>query len=167
MSDPFKDIKEFHAKFTHPDEKYEGGPRELPNDLALFRTGFMIEELAEYAQASGYTNIARSLNELHENIKRKSQWLIRRNEGGRDLEVQFDSLIDLTYVAVGTAHLHSVDFNEGWDRVHGANMKKTLAKSPEESKRGYRYDVVKPKDWRPADLYDLVSEPVAGDWRGK
>ncbi len=154
--DIFWDIQEFHRKFTHPDERYKGGPRELPDDIALFRIGFMVEELAEYAQASGFTNIARSLSDLHEHIKQKSRWVVKRLEV-TNLEVQFDSLIDLVYVAVGTAHLHSVDFDEGWRRVHAANMSKVLARSAEESKRGYRYDVIKPKNWTPPDLSDLVA----------
>lgn len=162
MSDMFDDIKAFHEKFTGLGEHRPAGPQELDDELALFRIGFMIEEVAEYAQSSGFTNISRSLNELHDNIKRKSRWLNRRNEGGRDLEIQFDSIIDLIYVALGTAFHHGVDFNEGWRRVHAANMRKVLAKSPEDSKRGYRFDVVKPKNWSPPDLSDLVL-PQAGD----
>lgn len=156
MSDMFYDIKEFHVKFTGLGEHQPAGPQELDDELALFRIGFMAEELAEYAQWSGFTNIARQLNELHEHIKNNSRYLCRRMEGGRNLEMQFDSLIDLAYVCLGTAYHHGVDFDEGWRRVHEANMKKVLAKSADESKRGYRFDVVKPKGWKPADLDDLV-----------
>lgn len=150
------DIAAFHQKFTGLGEHRPAGPQELDDELALFRIGFMVEELAEYAAHSGFAGIARTLNELHELIKSKSQWLCRRNEGGRDLEMQFDSLIDLVYVALGTAYHHGVDFDEGWRRVHAANMRKVLAKTAEDSKRGYRFDVVKPKSWRPPDLSDLV-----------
>lgn len=161
MSDPtppdyLQDIKEFHMKFTGLGEHRPTGPQELPDELALFRIGFMIEELAEYANNSGFVNIGQSLNELHDHIKNESRWLIKRNEGGRDLHEQFDGLIDLVYVAIGTAYHHGVDFDEGWRRVHEVNMQKVLAKSADESKRGYRFDVVKPKNWRPADLSDLV-----------
>lgn len=154
--DMVDDIRAFHDKFKGPDEPRPEGPQELPDELALFRLGFMIEELAEYAGSSGFVNIARSLNELHDHIKNKSHWLLKRNEGGRDLEVQFDSLIDLVYVALGTSFHHGVDFDEGWRRVHEANMKKVLARQPEDSKRGYKFDVVKPKGWIPPDLSDLV-----------
>lgn len=150
------DIKDFHKKFTGLGEHRPSGPQELEHELAMFRIGFMVEELAEYAIASGYTGIARQLNELHQNIKENNRWLTKRNEGGRNLEIQFDSLIDLVYVAIGTAYHHGVDFDEGWRRVHEANMNKVLAKSADESKRGYRFDVVKPKGWMPPDLSDLV-----------
>lgn len=149
----FTDIRDFHEKFGL---EYNGGPRELESDLALFRIGFMIEELAEYAQSSGFVNITRLLNDLHEEIKKQNRWVVGRIENGRDLEIQFDSLIDLVYVALGTAYFHGVDFDEGWRRVHSANMKKIRVERPEDSKRGSSFDVVKPRGWRPPDLSDLV-----------
>ncbi len=154
--DMTRDIADFHDKFTGLGEHRTVVPMELPDELALFRIGFMIEELAEYCNHSGFVNLGRSLNEMHEHIKQGSRWMLKRNEGGRNLEEQFDAMIDLVYVALGTSYHHGVDFDEGWRRVHGANMKKVLAKSQEDSKRGYRFDVVKPKGWKPADLSDLV-----------
>ena len=156
--DMTKDIADFHDKFRALGETIPGmlPPSELEDELALFRIGFMVEELAEYAANSGFVNIARSLNELHDRIKEKARWVVKRNEGGRNLHEQFDGLIDLVYVALGTAYHHGVDFDEGWRRVHEANMAKMLARSHEDSKRGYRFDVVKPKGWKPADLSDLV-----------
>jgi predicted HAD superfamily Cof-like phosphohydrolase len=149
----FEDICDFHEKFGL---EYEEGPRELEPNLGLFRLGFLIEEVAEYAQSSGYVNVARRLNELHEEIKKQNRWVVGRLEGGRDLEVQFDSLIDLVYVALGTAYLHGVDFDEGWRRVHAANMKKIRAERPGDSKRGSSFDVIKPSGWKAPDLSDLV-----------
>lgn len=149
----YQDVQDFHTKFKL---EYIDSPRELEPALGLFRLGFMIEELAEYAQSSGYTNIARSLNDMHEQIKNDSRWLIKRNEGGRDLEIQFDSLIDLVYVALGTSYLHGTDFDEGWKRVHAANMAKVRVQNITDSARKSMYDVVKPKDWMPPDLSDLV-----------
>lgn len=153
------DIAAFHTKF---ELSYGGYPRELQPDMALFRIGFMIEELAEYATSSGFDHIARLLNEAHENIKANNRWLTRRNEGGRNLELQFDSLIDLVYVALGTSYLHGFDFDEGWRRVHGANMAKERVDVPGNSKRASSFDVIKPKGWRPADLSDLVKEQPSG-----
>ena len=72
------------------------------------------------------------------------------------LEDKFDALIDLVYVALGTAYLHGFDFEEGWRRVHNANMKKVRAERQDESKRGTAFDVVKPEGWQPPDLSDLV-----------
>lgn len=72
------------------------------------------------------------------------------------LEDKFDALIDLVYVALGTAYLHGFDFEEGWKRVHAANMAKVRAQMADESKRGTKFDVVKPEGWTPPDLSDLV-----------
>ena len=46
-----------------------------------------------------------------------------------DLEEYFDGLIDLVYVALGAAYLAGLPFNEGFQRVHEANMTKIRAKS--------------------------------------
>lgn len=148
----YNDIVDFHTKF---ELHYEESPRELPEDIALFRIGFMIEEVAEYAQASGFTNIARALNDLHEHIKSNSRWIVGRNEV-RDIEKQFDSLIDLVYVALGSSHQHGFRFNEGWNRVHAANMAKIRVENVDDSTRKSKYDVVKPRGWKPPDLSDLV-----------
>lgn len=155
MSDQsyFQDIADFHMKFELSYD--QNNPRELPNDIALFRIGFMCEELAEYAQASGFVNIARSLNDLHEHIKENKRWVVNRLEM-RNVEVQFDSLIDLVYVALGTDYLHGFNFDKGWDIVHGANMKKIRVENIQDSKRGSKYDVVKPRGWKIPDLSHLV-----------
>jgi len=74
----------------------------------------------------------------------------------KTLEDAFDALIDIVYVALGTAYLFGFDFNEGWRRVHEANMRKVRAKSSKESKRGSSYDVIKPEGWQPPNLSDLT-----------
>lgn len=73
-----------------------------------------------------------------------------------DLEQYFDGLIDLVYVALGAAYLAGLPFDEGFRRVHEANMKKVRAARPEDSKRGSAYDIVKPSGWEPPVLDDLL-----------
>ena len=108
--------------------EYNEGPRQLPLELQEFRTNFLDEELQEYKDAV---------------------------ESG-DLEKAFDGLIDLVYVAVGTAYLHGFQFDEGWDRVQAANMAKVRAERADQSKRGTAYDVIKPEGWQAPDLSDFV-----------
>jgi predicted HAD superfamily Cof-like phosphohydrolase len=121
----FESIKEFHGKFDlwGPDR-----PAELSEELHIFRTKFMMEELEEYIDAY---------------------------EDG-NLEKQLDALVDLAYVVLGTAYLHGFDFNEAFRRVHEANLKKIRAVKDTDSLRGSTYDVVKPEGWSPPDLSDLV-----------
>lgn len=108
--------------------EYGGSPRALPMDLTAFRVGFLQEEFQEYCEAS--------------------------DDG--DLERMLDALVDLVYVALGTAYQHGFDFNEAWRRVHAANMAKVRVERASDSKRGSTYDVVKPAGWRAPDLSDLV-----------
>jgi len=78
---------------------------------------------------------------------------------GDDLVEQFDALIDLVYVALGTAYMMGLPFADGWSRVHEANMKKVRAESEFDprSKRMHKFDVVKPEGWVSPDLTDLCS----------
>lgn len=107
---------------------YQGPPRELKEELSKFRLDFMQEELFEYELAC---------------------------ERG-DLEGQFDALIDLVYVALGTAHMQGFPFPEGWALVHKANMSKKRVLTAEGSKRNSPYDVVKPQGWKAPDLWPIL-----------
>ena len=149
----FEEIRDFHTKF---ELSYEDGPRDLPDDMKLFRIGFMIEELAEYANASGFLRIGKSLEDIHEHIVEKSHWMLKKHDESVNLEVQFDSLIDLEYVLLGTSYLHGFRHNEGWNRVHAANMQKVLVENIEDSKRKSKYDIVKPRGWKAPVLKDLL-----------
>lgn len=114
--------------------EYNGPCRLLPRDIHDFRTGFMEEELMEYREAVA----------------------------NGDLEGALDALVDLTYVVMGTAHLHGFrKFDQAWNRVHHANMQKRRVLKPGESKRGNdKYDIVKPDGWKAPDLSDLVKTNV-------
>jgi len=133
MADLYKDIQEFHKKFKL---EYDGDPRELPHKLFNFRLAFMQEELNEYRDAYWFASA------------------VPKN-GKVDLEGQLDALVDLVYVAIGTAYMHGFDFNEAWRRVHEANMKKIRTQRISDSKRASEYDVVKPEGWTSPDLSDL------------
>lgn len=146
MTDVFRDIQDFHNRFGLT---YNGPPRHLPDHLGPFRTKFMGEELAEYI--SPYKSI-------QDEMKYRIEQMLKAQVGLEEppLEKQFDALIDLVYVAVGTAYLHGFDFNAGWERVHEANMQKVRARKESDSVRGSTYDVVKPPGWTAPDLSDLV-----------
>ena len=86
---------------------------------------------------------------------------IRASAINGNLEEYFDGLIDLIYVALGAAYLAGLPFNEGFKRVHEANMKKVRALSAMDSKRGSAYDIVKPPGWTAPTLSDLVRKEKA------
>ncbi len=78
-----------------------------------------------------------------------------------DLEQYFDGIIDLVYVALGAAYLAGLPFDEGFKRVHEANMKKVRAVTANDSKRGSTYDIVKPAGWQAPSLDDLLRKEKA------
>ena len=67
--------------------------------------------------------------------------------GASKPEDTIDALVDLVYVAMGTAYLHGFNWSEHWNEVHQANMRKQRASDASESKRGSQLDVVKPEGW--------------------
>lgn len=125
----FRNIHQFHQKFELQPQS-PTGPTTLTPELMAFRAKFMQEELDEYKKAAIEGN----------------------------LEDQLDALVDLVYVALGTAYLQRLPFNSAFARVHAANMKKIRALSEDESKRGSKYDVVKPAGWTPPSHADLIYE---------
>jgi len=120
------DIKAFHEKFGL--ENLDPEPKRLGTDEATFRIKFMQEELDEFAAAE--------------------------REG--NLEDMADALVDLVYVALGTAYLMGIPFDACWQEVQWANMRKVRAESAADSKRGSKFDVVKPEGWEAPDLRPLL-----------
>lgn len=144
---PVKDIREFHEKFGL---EYKGKSRVLVGELGEFRHKFMMEELVEYRAS----HIAAEQERLRAPSARDAA------NYAYHLESQLDALVDLVYVALGTAYLHgwSEEFEEAWRRVHAANMSKVRATRKEDSKRGSTFDVVKPPGWEPPSHIDLVED---------
>lgn len=126
----FEDVEEFNRRFGLPHSGDGHPPGHLEPDVLLYRIGFMLEELTEFAQAA-----ARG-----------------------DLAGMTDALVDLTYIALGTAAFKHLPFEEAWAEVHRANMAKepvTGADDPR-SPRGHRLDVVKPDGWTPPDIEAIL-----------
>jgi predicted HAD superfamily Cof-like phosphohydrolase len=94
-------------------------PTLLDPSTFLFRSKFMQEELNEF-------------NESH---------LLC------DLEGCADALVDLVYVAHGTALMMGIPWQKIWDEVQRANMSKVRATSEDQSKRKSTLDVIKPEGW--------------------
>lgn len=64
-----------------------------------------------------------------------------------------DALADLVYVALGTAHMMGIPFDEVFKVVHAANMQKMRGMT----KRGMVYDAVKPEGWvGPEEQIDAI-----------
>ena len=129
MTSNFTDVGDFHRKFGLPAFPSSTEPKPLDPELLQFRIRFLEEELDEFKRAS---------------------------EQGDPIE-QFDALLDLVYVAMGTAHLLGFPWQEGWDEVQRSNMAKVrAARDGSDSKRGSSWDVVKPAGWMPPNLKAIL-----------
>ncbi len=127
------DVGEFHEKFglrnTNDEMSYGPRPDYATKELMEFRLKFLEEELEEFRKAL---------------------------EAGDDAEMA-DALVDLIYVASGTAHLKGYPMVELWDDVQRANMEKQRAlEDGSNSKRGSSFDVVKPEGWRPPMTREIM-----------
>tara|TARA_R100001443_G_scaffold26720_2_gene40042 strand:+ start:195 stop:650 length:456 start_codon:yes stop_codon:yes gene_type:complete len=122
-----KDIDSFHKKFKFEKNNKVSIPDN--NELVNFRTSFLLEELTEYTQA----------------ITKK------------DTAAALDALVDIVYIALGTAWLFNLPFEKAWQEVQRANMSKIRTKS-KSKKRGTSFDVVKPKGWIPPDIEQIIEE---------
>lgn len=64
-----------------------------------------------------------------------------------------DALIDLAYVAKGTAVMMGLPWQELWDDVQRANM----AKQAGIGKRGHKVDLIKPAGWQGPRTMEILS----------
>lgn len=133
----FDDVGNFHRKFGLPRFGDVEPPQLLEPDVQVFRQRFMDEELEEFYIACEM----------------------------RDLPKAADALVDLVYVALGTAHMLRIPFDECWDAVQRANMAKERAKSAddERSTRKHRFDVVKPEGWESPNIASIIRAHTRGE----
>lgn len=72
----------------------------------------------------------------------------------QDLAEQADALVDLVYVALGTAVMLGLPWDELWADVQRANMAKVRGVG----KRGHAVDCVKPLGWRPPMTNHILAQ---------
>jgi NTP pyrophosphatase (non-canonical NTP hydrolase) len=75
-----------------------------------------------------------------------------------DLAQIADALVDLVVVAMGTAHMHGLPWEELFNEVQRANMSKRRATHAGESKRGTALDLVKPTGWIAPRIHNILCE---------
>lgn len=136
----FTQVGRFHAKFGLPVRNEATRPRPLDREAMRFRLHFLAEELEETARAAGF--------EAYVNIK--------DNNGPVNMPELADGLVDLVYVALGTAHMLNLPWFELFREVQRANMSKQRASTAADSKRGSSLDVVKPEGWKAPDIEGVL-----------
>lgn len=76
----------------------------------------------------------------------------------KNLHKMADALIDLVYVAQGTALMMGLPWSALWGEVQRANMSKVRATHADQSKRKSTLDVVKPAGWKAPDFTGILGE---------
>lgn len=125
----FDDVGEFHRKMNLPVTS-DRKPQLMTRATFTYRTNFLFEELREFIEA--------------------------HNSG--DIAGAFDALMDLAWIAMGTAHYLGVPWNEGWQEVVRANMEKRpwVEGDPIKPRNVVGLEVVKPKGWREPDIAGVL-----------
>jgi predicted HAD superfamily Cof-like phosphohydrolase len=133
------DVRQFHQKLGHLNG--DGvAPRHLTRRKLAERANFLLEELCEFAAAAGLTMDADRENNL---VFVEDPDLDPGTLRQQDLSLQADALVDLVYVAKGTADMLALPWKALWDDVQRAN----LAKVPGKTHRGNAVDAAKPPGW--------------------
>jgi predicted HAD superfamily Cof-like phosphohydrolase len=126
----FQAVGDFHERFGLDNVNTTApAPHKIVEELWTFRLKFLREELDE---------------------------LERAYQAG-DLPNIADALIDLVYVALGTAHLHGLPWQELFDEVQRVNMMKVRATRAEDSTRKSTFDVIKPDGWTPPNIEAVLA----------
>lgn len=125
-SPEFRDVYDFHRQF---DLMAAVVPRHLTRRKLKERSEFLHEELAEFDRACGLSESDGRVTEISDD---------------QDLAQQADALVDLVYVALGTAVMLGLPWDVLWADVQRANMAKVRGVT----KRGHKVDVTKPPGWQ-------------------
>jgi predicted HAD superfamily Cof-like phosphohydrolase len=133
------DVRAFHERFGLP---VSDGPRHLVRGHLAKRADFIFEELVEFVRAAGlrmtitYSAAAEA--------DRQTTFGFRRDPTKHDqhLSAMADALVDLVYVALGTAVQLGLPWRALWDDVHAANMRKAEGEATD-----HKLGIVKPPGW--------------------
>jgi len=123
----FEKVGELHEKFSFHVSDNSGN---LPStEVLLFRLRFLHEELGELIKAIS----------------------------DRDTVEIADALVDITYVAMGTAHFCNLPWEDLFNEVHRSNIQKEKATKEHPSKRGFGdNDLIKPLWWTKPDIAGIL-----------
>lgn len=89
--------------------------------------------------------------QLRRDLLREEYEELERAVEAEDLVEIADGLVDMIYVATGTALEYGIDLPAVWDEIHASNMRKA---DPATGKVTKRQDgkIMKPAGWQPPDV---------------
>lgn len=140
-----EDVRAFHRRFGQLDS---ARPTHLTRRKLAERANFMLEELREFADGAGLAPLFTLDDEGY-------RFVVNRVKADQDLALQADALVDLVYVALGTAAMMGLPWQALWDDVQRANMAKE--KGPTHRNMGFGSDICKPPGWEPPRTEEILS----------
>lgn len=132
MIDMLNDVVAFHDRF---------------NIRPRMRIPTPLHALPAVVGSAAHHPGAQRLDHLVEEMK---EFMAAVRQG--DTVAQADSLVDLVYVAIGTAVMMGLPWEAVWLEVHSANMRKTVG--PDPAKQG----IVKPVGWIGPDIAGAIAK---------
>lgn len=152
LDNELEDVRAFQQKFG---QLCHATPGHLTKRKLKERVEFLLEELREFADAAGLIILG---------ADGSAELSVELNEFDHDQELplQADALVDLVYVAKGTAVMLGLPWGELWDDVQRANLAKERGVGP----RGHLVDCVKPPGWEPPKTELILAQAgyTAADW---
>lgn len=131
------DVKQF---MLAADQPVRDEPTVVLDQEKWERFCLLVEEFSEHKQALSDLKKATEYNSKH---------------GVKDAMVDLaDSLVDMVYIIIGTAHAYGFDFDALWNEIHGNNMSKIDPETGLVLKVNGK--VQKPDDYVPVDLKPLI-----------
>ena len=122
----------------------------------------MIKDVDAFLNKFGlkYAGLPRSLDKAarDERIRHMLEEIEEYKEA-KSVADEFDALLDLIYLAIGTARMQGLNLEAGWDRVHQANMRKIKKEITDDygNISEYKSGIAKPEGWEKPDLTDLTN----------
>lgn len=130
------------------------------HDVRAFHDKFGVS-MAKVASLLGQEAYAFRLKFMREELQE-----FQDDHDAGDLHGAADALVDLVYVAVGTALIMGLPWDKLWQEVQRKNMEKVRATRADQSKRASKFDVVKPAGWTPPDHTTALMDGYPLDFHG-
>lgn len=117
-----------------------------------------IKNVTEFHRKFGHLSNDKPVHLTRRKLRERIEFLeeeleeFRRAVEAQDLAEQADALVDFVYVAMGTADMLGLPWDELWADVHRANM----AKERGVGKRGHLVDMIKPEGWIPPQTLEIL-----------
>ena len=152
-SKEYENVRDFHQKFGLLGFDTPG---HLSSGKLKERIEFMQEELNEFIEGCGLIYVTDTDSPGTPVLR------LVDTKDDQDLAKQADALVDLVYVALGTAVMLGIPWDWLWDDVQRANMAKVRGVTH----RGHAVDVCKPPGWQGPQTQRILD--IAGyqhrDW---